>query len=97
MSKSTPTALPFTPTRSFGLSLVSADRGHVWVGTVDQDDDYLRITGARAVRRWGTSEGLNQLANQGPLPSTRLDAAADLLVSRRAAIAIIPCEVDKWP
>lgn len=88
--------VPFTPTRKFGRCLVVADRAHVWVGDVDQDDEYLRITGARAVRRWGTSEGLNQLAASGPLPSTRLDAAADLFVSRRAVIAVIPCEAGKW-
>ena len=92
----TAAVVPFTPTRKFGRCLVVADRAHVWVGDVDQDDEYLRITNARAVRRWGTSEGLNQLAAQGPLPSTRLDAAADLLVSRRAVIAVIPCEAGKW-
>lgn len=88
--------LPFTASRTFGRCLVVADRGHVWVGDVDQDDEYLRIRNARAVRRWGTSEGLNQLAKEGPLTNTRLDAAADLLVSRRAAIAVIPCEAGKW-
>ena len=92
----TPGQIGFTPNRSFGRCLIVADRAHVWVGDVDQDDEYLRITGARAVRRWGTSEGLNQLAAQGPLPSTRLDAPADLFVSRRAVIAVIPCEAGKW-
>lgn len=91
-----PAVIPFNVTRKFGRCLVVADRAHVWVGDVDQDDEYLRITGARAVRRWGTSEGLNQLASNGPLPSTKLDAPADLLVSRRAVIAVIPCEAGKW-
>lgn len=91
-----PAVVPFSPSRKFGRCLVVADRAHVWVGDVDQDDEYLRITGARAVRRWGTSEGLNQLAASGPLPSTKLDAPADLLVSRRAVIAVIPCEAGKW-
>ena len=80
-----------------GRVLVVADRGHVWAAeNVTFDDDFARLTNARAVRRWGTSEGLNQLAKQGPLASTRLDAAADLLVSRRALIAVIPCEAEKW-
>jgi hypothetical protein len=81
-----------------GRCLVVADRGHVWAArNVRLDEDFVRITEGRAVRRWGTSEGLNELANKGPLPNTRLDAAADLLVSRKALIAIIPCEVSKWP
>ena len=85
-------------TAGLGSCLVVADRGHVWAArNVQLDEDFVRLTQGQAVRRWGTSEGLNELANKGPLPNTRLDAAADLLVSRKALIAIIPCEVSKWP
>lgn len=86
-----------TQSENHGLALVVADRGFVWVGKTTTDPDWVHITAARAVRRWGTSEGLNELAGKGPLTNTRLDAAADLKVSRKALIAIIPCEVDKWP
>ncbi|WP_303713622.1 DUF6948 domain-containing protein [Brevundimonas naejangsanensis] len=79
-----------------GLVLVVADRGFVWVGETTTDGDWVHIKGARAVRRWGTTEGLNELANKGPLPTTRLDAPADLQVSRKALIALIPCEAEKW-
>jgi hypothetical protein len=80
-----------------GRALVVADRGFVWAAEdVTLDDDFARLKNARAVRRWGTSEGLNELAKKGPLPNTRLDAPADLLVSRRALIAVVPCEADKW-
>ncbi len=79
------------------LSIVVADRGHVWVGGVRPlDGEFLAIEGARCIRRWGTSEGLNELAVKGPRPSTRLDAAATVHVARRAAIAIIPCEPTAW-
>jgi hypothetical protein len=78
-------------------SLIVADRGHVWAAQdVTFDDRWAYLKQARAVRRWGTTEGLNQLANQGPLATTRLDAAADLRVSLRALIAVIPCEAEKW-
>lgn len=83
-------------TTPHGLCLVVADRGFVWVGETETSDDWVHIKQARAVRRWGTTKGLNQLAKQGPLSATQLDAAADLKVSRRALIALIPCEVDKW-
>lgn len=79
-----------------GKALVVADRGFVWVGAVTTDADWVHIAGARCVRRWGTSEGLNELAIKGPLANTRLDAPADLKVSRKALIAIIPCEAEKW-
>lgn len=53
-----------------GLSLIVADRGHVWVGSVTEDQStyWITIEGARAVRRWGTAEGLNELATKGPRP-----------------------------
>lgn len=80
-----------------GRVLVVADRGHVWAAQdATFDADFIRLKKARAVRRWGTSEGLNELAQKGPLPNTRLDAAADVLVSRRALIAVVPCEAEKW-
>jgi hypothetical protein len=81
---------------SHGLCLVVADKGFVWVGEAVTTDEWVEITGARCVRRWGTTEGLNELAHKGPLTNTRLDAAADLKVSRKALIVIIPCEAEKW-
>lgn len=84
-------------TEDHGLALVVADRGFVWVGKARTTADWVEIEGARVVRRWGTSEGLNELAAKGPLTNTKLDAPADLKVSRKALIAVIPCEVDKWP
>lgn len=79
-----------------GHAIAFADRGFVWVGDCHVAGDWLSIKGARAVRRWGTSEGLNELAQKGPLPNTRLDAAADILVSRKALIGLIPTEAAKW-
>lgn len=79
-------------------SIVVADRGHVWVGVLisDGDPDFLRIAEARVIRRWGTTEGLNQLATKGPQPNTKLDAPATVLVAKRAVIAVIPCEPAAW-
>ncbi|WP_181242663.1 DUF6948 domain-containing protein [Caulobacter vibrioides] len=79
-----------------GLSLVVADRGFVWVGETVTTQDWVEIKNARCVRRWGTTKGLNQLAVEGPLSGTQLDAPADIKVNRKALIAIIPCEAEKW-
>jgi hypothetical protein len=92
MTHITPTGDP----EAHGLSLVVADRGFVWVGETITTPDWVEIKNARCVRRWGTSEGLNELAKKGPLTKTQLDAPADLKVSRKALIAIIPCEAEKW-
>lgn len=88
---------PAADASSFGRCLVVADRGHVWTAeAVSFDADWAHLKGGQAVRRWGTSEGLNELAQKGPLPNTRLDAKADLMVSRKAIIAVIPSEADTW-
>lgn len=86
-----------TPAADFtGFAIAFADRGFVWVGEVETTPEWVSIKNARAVRRWGTKEGLNELAQKGPLPSTKLDAAADILVSRKALIGLIPTEAQKW-
>ncbi len=86
---------PKCATENHGHAIVVADRGHVWVGDATTDDKWCHIKGARAIRLWGTTNGLNQLANEGPLSGTKLDAAADLRVSAKAVIAIIPTK-DRW-
>lgn len=79
-----------------GKAIVVADRGWVWVGDVTTDGDFTLIKGGQCVRRWGTTEGLAELASKGPRPNTRLDAPADVKVSSRAVIAIVPCEASAW-
>lgn len=79
-----------------GLVLVVADRAHVWLGRAVTRGDWTHVGGGRIVRRWGTTEGLNQLV-KGPRPETVLDAPADLKVATRAVIAIIPVEEEAWP
>lgn len=97
-SAGTPTAaLDPTPSTSFsGHAIVFADRGHVWVGEVSMNDAFASIKGARVIRRWGTTQGLNELALKGPLSATKLDARADILVSRHAVLGIIPTEASLW-
>lgn len=86
-----------TQVTDHGLAIVVADRGWVWVGQVTDDGgQFVKIAGARCVRRWGTSEGLGELASKGPLANTRLDAPSDIKVSSRAVIAIVPCEPAAW-
>lgn len=90
------TASPATTT-DHGACLIVADRGHVWYSpAVTTDGEFATAKDARIVRRWGTSEGVNELANKGPLSETRLDAPATVKVAARAIIAIIPTEASKW-
>jgi hypothetical protein len=58
-----------------GFGIIVADRAHVFVGNYFQseNDDYLRITNASVVRRWGTTKGLGELVKSGPTANTVLD------------------------
>lgn len=82
--------------RDHGKAIVVADRGWVWVGNVSSGPDFTTIAGAQCVRRWGTSEGLAELAQKGPRPNTRLDPPTEIRVASRAVIAILPCEAAAW-
>lgn len=53
--------------------IIVAQRGWVVVGDVKSEGDELVIENASVIRRWGTSNGLPQLANEGPLENTVLD------------------------
>ena len=53
--------------------IVVADRGWVFVGSCeDNADGTVTITGAKNIRRWGTTKGLGELVN-GPLGDTVTD------------------------
>ena len=50
-----------TPT----LQIAVLDRGFVYIGMCHTADGALVMTGAQCVRRWGTENGLGQLATSG--------------------------------
>ena len=53
--------------------IIVADRGWVFVGNCeDNDDGSVPIRNARNIRQWGTTMGLGQLRN-GPLSLTKHD------------------------
>ena len=84
-------------TKDWGVTIVVAVSGNVWVArSVVFDGVFFHLSGARVVRKWGTTTGLNQLT-RGPTKETVLDAAAPLVsVLNHAAIALIPCREEDW-
>jgi len=81
---------------SEGLNIVILDRGFVYVGDVEISGDWVIITNAKNVRRWGTSQGLGELAAKGPQPETKLDMGGTIKAPRRALIGLLKCEASKW-
>ena len=79
-----------------GYAIVVADRGFVYVGSVEFGADWCIITNARNIRYWGTTGGLGELALNGPTPTTKLDPITTVRVPMRAVISVIDTEEEKW-
>ncbi len=79
------------------IRIVILDRGFVCVGTLEPHPDFAfhwLFTG-RTIRRWGTTEGLAQLAN-GPLPNTALDAPETSDIPWRAVLKTLHVSEEAW-
>lgn len=72
------------------------DRGFVYVGECVIDDDWLTITNARNIREYGTTNGLGQLALEGPTDDTILDKVGTVHVPLHALLHLIDTDVGKW-
>jgi hypothetical protein len=69
-----------------------------WVIVCDQNTAApTKVTNARIIQRWGTSEGLAQLALHGPQPGTTLSEVFDGEVPLPSVIfTLYVAEPEKW-
>lgn len=72
--------------------IIVLDRGFVYVGYVKIEGKMVTIENARNIRRWGTTKGLGELANDGPTPNTKLDHVGTVTVPLRAVNHVIECK-----
>lgn len=77
------------------IKIAVLDRGFVYVGVINKDEDFLIITNARNIRVWGTTKGLGELVN-GPKKETKLDLVGTVRVPFKALISLIDVEQSKW-
>lgn len=78
-----------------GTAIVVADRGFVYVGHAEIEDDWCVVKNAHNIRVWGTTKGLGELVN-GPTARTKLDAVGTVRIPMRAVISIINVNTEKW-
>ena len=76
---------------------VGCDRGFVYVGQMTHNGEFAVLEGARNIRYWGTTNGLGELALNGPTSKTKIDPCGTVRVPARAIINIIETEASKWP
>lgn len=71
--------------------------GWVLVGRVAaQSATDLTITHAHVVRVWGTTKGLGELAEKGPLSGTKLEPTGHVVIQLDAVLFRIDCEDKPW-
>ncbi len=71
--------------------------GWVFVGHWSDDGTRTTLNHAHSIRRWGTENGLGELAIKGPLSQTKLDYAGAVIFKSGSEVVSIPCETDNWP
>ena len=79
-----------------GFCIVVADRGWIYVGQVEHDGNWCVITGARNIRRWGTSAGLGELAEDGPTSETKMDYYGTVRIPSSSVLSMIDAQAEKW-
>lgn len=84
----------------FGEKIIVIQSGFVYVGVVGALEQagttWLRISGARNIRVWGTEKGLGQLATSGPTSKTVLDVAGTVYAPMHAVLHLLDVNLKKW-
>lgn len=79
-----------------GLCICVMDKGFVYVGVLTIDSHTATIADAKNIRRWGTTAGLGQLANNGPQESTKMDEYGVVRCLLPELKHWIPCKGEAW-
>ena len=77
--------------------IVILQRGWAMVGRFERNGADCKLYNASVIRRWGTTEGLGELAKKGKLPDTKLDKTNGLVeFDYLTVVAMITCDEKKW-
>lgn len=77
--------------------IVILQRGWVMIGDFEREGSQCRLFNALVIRKWGTTKGLGELAQKGPLPETILDACFGTVeFDYLTVIATISVDESKW-
>lgn len=76
--------------------IVILNRGWVVIGDISEDKDEFILSNASVIRVWGTTKGLGELAENGPLTNTKLDPCPNVRVHKMVVVARMDVNEDKW-
>ncbi len=78
------------------IRIVVLQRGWAFVGRYSHDKQEVTISQARVIRRWGTTKGLGEIAEDGPTQKTILDPAGTVSSHELGVVFTMSCNQDKW-
>ena len=78
------------------VRIVVLQRGWIVVGLYSEVGNEIVVTSASIIRRWGTTRGLGELADSGPLKQTILDKAGTVRAHKLTVVLTLDCEALKW-
>lgn len=78
------------------IRIVVLQRGWIVVGVYDKDGSQCSIDHGYVIERWGTTEGLGQLALEGVKDATRLRKIPKVEFHELTTIMSIKCNSEKW-
>lgn len=76
--------------------IVVLQRGWIVVGDVSKTETEVSISNCSVVRIWGTSNGLGEIAENGPTSKTKLDPCPLVTVHPLAVVLYMNVNEDKW-
>ena len=78
------------------IKIVVLQRGHVVVGRLSHKDETCKLEGASVIRKWGTTNGLGEIAFDGPTSDTVLDKCPDITFHILTSILVMDCMEESW-
>lgn len=83
-------------TKELGRHIVVLQRGWVMVGLLSKKGSEYTLKDCSVVRRWGTTNGLGELAESGKLSDTVLDKCPETFFHELTTILIMKCNEKAW-
>ena len=77
--------------------IVILQRGWIMVGKFERNGSDCKLHNASVIRSWGTTNGLGEIAKNGPTPNTKLDRCNGVVeFDYLTVVAAIACEEKSW-
>lgn len=79
------------------IKIIICQRGWVYVGYFERNGNDCIVRKANTIRLWGTTNGLGQIAKNGPTDKTKLDKCyGEVEFDYLTVVSTIACEESKW-